>query len=483
MKKFFRFPTQNKNPRFIWNETQTVDPETKKQPESAEKPKTPDKMTPEEYVKAQIAKLEEKFGQERHQPYKETFEDKLDKAIKLDPKTEKSKEGIDALSMKLNEALTKARLDDVKKNYGKENGIIATKIKEADIRDPHAYDKIINNLANNHNLDIRNPENKDLNDEITKQIETISENELPNRVSEKFEDIIDEKIKTYLDKNEPKNKEAVSKSIGDIILNKLSSVDGILEKSNNEVGKIIDGMNIEALVKADSKFHTDYGDVLESEGTAEDKIKELGSKVDIDKYQAINDPAERLVVIFGDIFKSMMGKDIDDETAQSYMKNAVHLENPGRARADTAYLNEILSDKNMDLPPKGKEILENAKKHIGKSERSNPDEIRQFHASAGLNAGPDTPWCASFVSHVLKESGINNIQGSVSSREFLNKGTPTTTPKPGDLMIVERGSGGHIGIYLGNDKAGRSVILGGNQSNRVSIKTETRRLLGYRTFS
>ncbi len=39
---------------------------------------------------------------------------------------------------------------------------------------------------------------------------------------------------------------------------------------------------------------------------------------------------------------------------------------------------------------------------MGKNESNSPDLIRQMHAAAGLNAGPGTPWCMSFVQYILR---------------------------------------------------------------------------------
>lgn len=42
-------------------------------------------------------------------------------------------------------------------------------------------------------------------------------------------------------------------------------------------------------------------------------------------------------------------------------------------------------------------------KYVGMSESKNPKEISEFHAAAGLaGAGPETPWCMSFVQYYLR---------------------------------------------------------------------------------
>ena len=53
--------------------------------------------------------------------------------------------------------------------------------------------------------------------------------------------------------------------------------------------------------------------------------------------------------------------------------------------------------------------------------------------------------------------------------------------KPFDLVILERGAGGHVGFYAGYAPNGDIQLLGGNQGNTVSIASfPTARVLGIR---
>ncbi len=128
-----------------------------------------------------------------------------------------------------------------------------------------------------------------------------------------------------------------------------------------------------------------------------------------------------------------------------------------------------------------KAILAKALEAIGVSESGNAGLIREMHACAGLNAGPGTPWCASFISWVLQKAGIDGPK-TASSREFLNHGTAISPgdAQPGDLCIFSRGSGGHVGVFVGWDRNRKPIIVGGNQSNRVSVKSSRQNLIGIR---
>ena len=94
-----------------------------------------------------------------------------------------------------------------------------------------------------------------------------------------------------------------------------------------------------------------------------------------------------------------------------------------------------------------------------------------------------TEWCAAFVNSVLNESGIAGSE-SVSehpllARSFLQWGTPVESQDilPGDLVIFPRGNSewqGHVGFYLrsiNNNGKELYFILGGNQSNKVSVQS------------
>lgn len=139
----------------------------------------------------------------------------------------------------------------------------------------------------------------------------------------------------------------------------------------------------------------------------------------------------------------------------------------------------------QNVSPETKHLIDKIQSYLGVSEANNPDKIKQFHTSAGQNGcGPETAWCMSFVQHVLKELGNKNYKPTAWARDWLSMGKPTQTPQPGDLLIVERWKGGHIGFFMGLSENGKPLIIGWNQWNgEVSLKEETRPILWYRSIA
>ncbi|MDQ7023848.1 MAG: NlpC/P60 family protein [Candidatus Gracilibacteria bacterium] len=88
--------------------------------------------------------------------------------------------------------------------------------------------------------------------------------------------------------------------------------------------------------------------------------------------------------------------------------------------------------------------------------------------------------CKGFINAIAKKKGITlNSAGSLSSLAGQNDGRklklPGEKPMPGDIVIVSRKGGGHIGIFLGMSPDGNPIIIGGNQGKGVvSIKEEKR---------
>jgi uncharacterized protein (TIGR02594 family) len=94
--------------------------------------------------------------------------------------------------------------------------------------------------------------------------------------------------------------------------------------------------------------------------------------------------------------------------------------------------------------------------------------IVEYHAATGLKATDDeTPWCASFVSWCLAQAGLRSTS-SAAARSYETWGVSLPTPTYGAIVTFTRTGGGHVGFYMGQ-RDGKWLILGGNQSNRVSV--------------
>lgn len=133
-----------------------------------------------------------------------------------------------------------------------------------------------------------------------------------------------------------------------------------------------------------------------------------------------------------------------------------------------------------------KSLVDTAKDFSGFSENvpAQRNALQDFFKAANQNVDPKiTAWCAAFVNAVLATNGLPST-GKLNARSFLDYGTATTEPKPGDLVILKRGSGnvqGHVGFFMGNDEGGGVRVLGGNQGDQVSEKTfKSEDVLGFR---
>jgi len=135
-----------------------------------------------------------------------------------------------------------------------------------------------------------------------------------------------------------------------------------------------------------------------------------------------------------------------------------------------------------------KPLLTAAEK-LGLEERKDRAELREYTGVDPVR----TEWCAAFANAVLNESGIPGSE-SVSdvplmARSFLTWGNKVNKEeiRAGDLVVFPRGNQGwqgHVGFYIRTiDRNGVPyyAILGGNQSNKVSIELyRASRALGIR---
>ena len=99
------------------------------------------------------------------------------------------------------------------------------------------------------------------------------------------------------------------------------------------------------------------------------------------------------------------------------------------------------------------------------------DRIVEYHQSVALRASDDeTPWCASFANFCLKEAGIEGTD-SAAALSFRKWGQEVKVSglRYGDICVIDRGGGrGHVGFFVGFDRSGRLLLLGGNQDDQVN---------------
>lgn len=126
-----------------------------------------------------------------------------------------------------------------------------------------------------------------------------------------------------------------------------------------------------------------------------------------------------------------------------------------------------------------------ANKHVGLYEKKGPahhPEIVQFwkDIKRGGIKDDETPWCAAFVGAMLERCGIRSTRFE-SAKSYLQWGVTLTNPVVGCVVVFSRDGGGHVGFFLGYDKKGNLLVLGGNQSDGVNVRAfPVERATGYR---
>jgi uncharacterized protein (TIGR02594 family) len=152
-------------------------------------------------------------------------------------------------------------------------------------------------------------------------------------------------------------------------------------------------------------------------------------------------------------------------------------------------LENILLGRNLpqDQEPLNQPIwLDYAYEELGVKEipgpKSNP-RVEQYHdAAGGSNWKDDVPWCASFITFIMKKAGYSAPKWPAAAKSWLNFGKSAGRPVLGAIAVKSRKGGGHVCFVVGRDKSGDYVYcLGGNQSDAVNIKKyPTRVFLDFR---
>lgn len=123
-----------------------------------------------------------------------------------------------------------------------------------------------------------------------------------------------------------------------------------------------------------------------------------------------------------------------------------------------------------------------ARKHIGLRENTSKTEhnptLLQWLSDMGnfSNAArawwhdDETPWCGLFVGHALGVAGRFVVREWFRAKAWESSDmTALEKPAYGCIVTFTRQGGGHVGFVVGKDAKGNIMVLGGNQSNAVSI--------------
>lgn len=135
------------------------------------------------------------------------------------------------------------------------------------------------------------------------------------------------------------------------------------------------------------------------------------------------------------------------------------------------------------------QILVKALKLVGTKEIvgvKNSETIMDWAKELGIEkiyTNDEIAWCGLFMAIVCKKAGLEmpfSAKDSLWALNWNKFGTKQTTAMLGDILTFKRNGGGHVGIYVGEDKDCYHV-LGGNQSNMVCItRIEKSRCAGIR---
>jgi uncharacterized protein (TIGR02594 family) len=101
---------------------------------------------------------------------------------------------------------------------------------------------------------------------------------------------------------------------------------------------------------------------------------------------------------------------------------------------------------------------------------ANPRILAYHRATTYQATSDEVPWCSSFVNWCLQEAGVTPTR-SAAARSWLKWGEPLLQPRYGAITVLSRGlnpAQGHVGFFV-SEQEGLVFLLGGNQSNAVSI--------------
>ncbi|MEJ6008683.1 TIGR02594 family protein [Novosphingobium aquae] len=96
------------------------------------------------------------------------------------------------------------------------------------------------------------------------------------------------------------------------------------------------------------------------------------------------------------------------------------------------------------------------------------DELNAAGVPITGYADDDIPWCGLFAAIVCHRAGKPVVKAPLWARNWASFGSKADKASLGDVLVFVRNGGGHVGFYVGED-ATCYHVLGGNQSNRVSI--------------
>lgn len=109
------------------------------------------------------------------------------------------------------------------------------------------------------------------------------------------------------------------------------------------------------------------------------------------------------------------------------------------------------------------------------------DQCRKAGLDVAGYSADSVPWCGLGMAHWALNAGKQGIpKHPLWALNWAQFGTEGHQPCLGDVLVFQRPSGGHVTLYVAEDKT-HYHCLGGNQSDQVNItRVEKRRLYAVR---
>lgn len=204
----------------------------------------------------------------------------------------------------------------------------------------------------------------------------------------------------------------------------------------------------------------------------------------IDEAAIVSALQERLNAHGANLAVDGVWGDATDEAISAFKARNRWLDNPTIGRLTLAALFDEPKGKSPEIPdssPSGEpRWLVEARRYLGEREiagsRHNPTIVAFWQeVGAGWFKDDETPWCGGFVGAVLKRAGISILSAGEAprARAWERWGRGLDGPAVGAVVTFWRGSptsgSGHVGFLVGKDAQGRPMVLGGNQSDAVTI--------------
>lgn len=125
-----------------------------------------------------------------------------------------------------------------------------------------------------------------------------------------------------------------------------------------------------------------------------------------------------------------------------------------------------------------------ARADIGQRETLGPNDspwIRRMLQRLGATWLLGQPWCGGAVAVWMRADGCNIPQHWYRARAWADWGQRLERAAHGCVVVLSRAGGGHVGLLVGEDAAGRLLLLGGNQGDAVNVRAFSRdRVIAYR---